>query len=103
MKLEVKTSAYNPRRYGKPWIARVTFTTDARPQYEWGIWLGRPGEDGLLVLECQPGDIVAIGQKDNRGGNTSNNWYEVLTDGARRALPDRAEAYHFWASRLECA
>lgn len=65
------TPSYNDRRYGKPWIAKLTFVRPGKPEYSFGDWLGTPGCDGELSMEVEPGDVIATGQKDlrkNRGG-----------------------------------
>ncbi len=41
MKYTIKTSAYNERRYGKPWLAIVT--TSLTKDFEFIDWDGRPG------------------------------------------------------------
>lgn len=82
MKIIVNTSSYNDRRYGRPWIARVDFTTDPKGEFVWGVWLGQPGEPGELIVEASPGDVVAKGQKDLRKPrNSAPDWYIVDTDG----------------------
>lgn len=63
-----QTDSYNQRRYGKPWIARLNFSTPSKPIYEFGNWLGQQGDEGELSIEIQPGDVVATGQKDLRKG-----------------------------------
>jgi len=96
MKIEKKTDSYNARRYGKPWIAKVTFPTP-KGEMEWGTWIGEidggSGSDGLLVIEAQPGDIIAAGQKDHRGNGGDTNYYVVGNDGKRHSLSNRADAY----------
>ena len=82
MKILRNTSPYNERRYGKPWIARVDFSADVNGKFNWGGWLGQPGENGELSLDAQPGDIVATGQKDFRQPrNSAPKWYIVGADG----------------------
>lgn len=95
MKVEVKTSSYNQRRYGKPWIAKVTFETP-KGEFHFGDWVGDHynGSAGLLVLEADPGDIVAIGQKDFRKAqNSAPDWYRVDSEGGLGSLLNKAEAY----------
>ena len=98
MDIELETPSYNERRYGKPWIAKITFV-DKKPTYEFGSWVGKPGCPGLLILEnVNAGQIIAKGQKDNRKANGSeNNLYVVNDDGTRR-LVDKLEAYKIWKS-----
>ena len=68
MKVTIETSAYNPRRYGKPWIARVIFSASGEAEYIWGNWVGQDGDSGELIVKANPGDIVARGQKDHLEG-----------------------------------
>ena len=76
------TGAYNQRRYGKPWIAKLTFTRPGKPDYTFGDWLGSPGCVGELSIEVEPGDVVATGQKDNRKGRGgADNIGVVQADG----------------------
>lgn len=81
---ESETGAYNDRRYGKPWCARVTHV-DSRGKlvYEWGEWSGRYGSNGLLRVACKPGEIIAYGQKDNRKPNRSDNTLLRMRDDGR--------------------
>lgn len=63
MRLQVATTAYNEKRYGKPWIARVV---DEQLSFRFGKFVGDEGYAGLLVLDVEAGDVIARGQKDNR-------------------------------------
>jgi hypothetical protein len=62
------TSLYNERRFGKPWIAKLDFSSGGKPNYRFGKWLGQPGRDGELSIEVVPGDVIATGQRDYRMG-----------------------------------
>ena len=97
MIIEIETPAYNHRRYGKPWIARISFE-DCAGDFHWGNWIGSPGEEGLLQIECEPGDIVARGQKDTRGpgANSAPAFYAATEAGELERLPSRAAAYKLW-------
>ena len=66
--LRIETSCYNERRYGKPWIAIMDFTSPSKPEYLFGDFLGAAGDAGELSVDVEPGDVVARGQKDNRKG-----------------------------------
>ena len=63
MTYTIKTSSYNARRYGRPWIAEVR-----GKEFIWGDFEGRPGEAGVLVISAEPGALIAQGQKDIRKG-----------------------------------
>jgi len=66
MNLQIETSVYNERRYGKPWIAKVTFDDNGKADFVFGKWIGQTGCSGILELDVAIGDIVARGQKDSR-------------------------------------
>lgn len=76
-KYSIDIRSYNVRRYGKPWIARVSFAANAKGDFTFGDWVGTAGDGGTLVIAAAEGDIVATGQKDNRGGNSSSDWHQV--------------------------
>ena len=67
-RFSMDTGAYNERRYGKPWIAKLNFSKPGQPHYEFGEWLGQAGDEGELSIDVEPGDVIARGQKDNRKG-----------------------------------
>jgi hypothetical protein len=78
MKISIETAAYNERRYGKPWIAKVDFSQQSQGEFLWGKWIGDIGCSGLLEVEAEEGDIVATGQKDFRKpSNSAPEWYQV--------------------------
>lgn len=80
MEIKVNTSSYNERRYGKPWIARVDFSTNRQGDFIWGEWVGdhRNGSEGTLFVTADEGDIVARGQKDFRNPrNSAPDFYQV--------------------------
>lgn len=102
IKITIDTHEYNARRYGKPWIAQVDFSTP-KAIYNWGIWIGQidrgNGSAGTLVIDVSEGDIVARGQKDNRGNNGETQYYQVI-DGKLNYLPGgKAEAYKLAAQQ----
>ena len=94
MKIEIETDIYNERRYGKPWIAKVDFSDNEKGNFNWGNWVGDPGSTGLLILDADPGDVVAHGQKDNRGRreNSAPRWAFVNQAGELVSCT-RVEAY----------
>ena len=64
MKIEINTSSYNERRYGRPWIARVTFPA-AKGEFAFGEWVGQPGDPGLpgygqVMRPCKSGGSMAV-------------------------------------------
>jgi hypothetical protein len=82
MIIRVQFMNYNPRRYSKPWIARVTgWPVGGRPVLEWGGYLGNH-HGGEVEIEVEAGDIVRWGQKDGRSGTgTRANWGIAQPDG----------------------
>ncbi len=78
MKLAINTSTYNERRYGKPWIALVTFGSSSKADFNFGSWVGDAGYEGILELDVNLGDIVARGQKDNRKPANSTPVFYII-------------------------
>ncbi len=101
MEIKIETRPYNERRYGRPWIAIASFGPDGKADYQFGDWIGRPGEAGVLRLVANPGDVVARGQKDNRGDKGETEFYVVEDDGSLGAKMTRAEAWEYDRSRDE--
>lgn len=75
--IRIETQSYNARRYGKPWVTRVTFAADGKANFEWGAWVGRPGDAGALVIAAVEGGIIAGAQRGDRGSNTDATYYQV--------------------------
>lgn len=77
MRVTIEFGAYNPRRYGKPWMAKVTSWNVGRsPTLEFGATVGLTTE-----IDAEPGALVRWGQKDYRGGHSERAWGIVLSDG----------------------
>ena len=98
MKIKEQTSSYNDRRYGKPYIAKVDLTDkDSTP--DWGEWIGQPGDDGVLVIEAAPGDVIMQGQKDHRKPRNSAPCYSIVQEnGSLESCANKAEAYEHQSS-----
>ena len=95
MKIEIETGSYNQRRYSKPWIARVDFTTNSQGDFKFGEWIGDAsnGSAGLLEIDVEPGDIIAKGQKDFRKPrNSAPDWFVAGPDAKLVSLPGKVEA-----------
>lgn len=107
MKLNITTSSYNERRYSSPWIARVDFSTNVQGEFQWGDWIGDKGSGGLLELDCEPGDIVARGQKDNsKPRNSAPDWYcaiELQGKSILRPIGGKADALKLFRMGREAA
>ena len=78
MKIQMKTDSYNERRYGRPWIASVSFSSASKADFKFGEWCGEHGYKGLLDIDVEPGSIIAIGQKDFRKPVNSTPQYWVV-------------------------
>ena len=105
MNITRETSSYNERRYGRPWIAKVNFS-GSKPDYQWGDWTGDHynGGDGILSIDADPGDIIAIGQKDNRKPkNSAPDFYVVTPDGDLSHIGDKGEAYKYYLTKKDAA
>jgi hypothetical protein len=95
--VEYDTSSYNYRRYGKPWIANVSFEDNSQGTFSWGDWIGRSGEAGILKVKAKEGDVVAKGQKDlYKSRNSRSDYYQVGPKGVLQPLNDKATAYRAW-------
>lgn len=107
IRIEIETQAYNNRRYGKPYIAVVEFSSDPKGKFTWGEWVGSPGSAGLLVINAEVGSIVAKGQKDFRGRGESIDWWCQVVSGDPenpdnlKKLTGKVEAYRL--ARLQHA
>lgn len=89
----LNTHSYNERRYGKPWIARLDFTSSAAGEFRWGEWLGSAGEAGELSVNAGPGDVIASGQKDFRNPrNSAPDFRYVDAAGVLIDCPSKIEA-----------
>jgi len=90
---ERETGSYNERRYSAPWIAKVSFPSGAKPDYTFGDSTGKWGKDGLLRIDCTPGEVIAWGQKDlRRPANSDHTMLVMEPDGTMRTI-DKTEAF----------
>lgn len=95
MRITQRFSGYNSRRYGRPWISKIiSWPVGGKSEVSWGSYLG-DDDGGEVEIEASPGDIVRMGQKDNRGNNTSADWYIVQEDGSLSFVA-MAEAKKHW-------
>lgn len=78
MEIKIETATYNERRYGKPWIAKVSFEKSKKGDFTFGEWVGRPGQAGELYINADPGDIIAQGQKNHRKPRNSVPYYYLV-------------------------
>lgn len=94
-RIEIKTHSYNQRRYSKPWIAIVDFSSNPSGEYKWGTWIGNhnTGSEGLLVAEASEGDIIAKGQKDFRQPKNNIPTYYQVKNSKLVKLASKVDAY----------
>lgn len=93
MKIEIATSAYNDRRYGRPYVATLDFSTDPKGTATFGDWVGNNGTAGMLVIEASAGQVVMKGQKDFRNSRNSIPEYGVVEkDGSIEWAENKVEA-----------
>ncbi len=80
--VKIPYDAYNQRRYGKPWGARITLDENQQPQYDFTpAYYAGNDMGGIMRIVCMPGDIIATGQKDYRKINKSfKQWYIVRSE-----------------------
>jgi hypothetical protein len=99
MEIKFEFASYNSRRYTKPWGAKITFDK-MKPEYDFSC-ARYFGDDngGEVIVDCEPGDIVAVGQKDGRNPrNSERRWY-IVSEGGDAKDTDQSEAYKHWQSR----
>lgn len=100
-KIEIvrKFGSYNGRRYGRPWGAIIRYQ-GSKPIYEF-VDHAYVGNDsgGIVYVSANVGDIVAIGQRDGRGNNSSNCWCVVHEDGSCQEV-DQPTAFNHWREQL---
>ena len=105
MEIRIETSSYNQRRYSKPWIAKVDFSTP-KGDFSWGDWTGDHynGGEGILTIDADPGDIIAHGQKDFRQPKNSAPDFEIVEpDGSLTYLGDKGDAYKHYLEHKDKA
>ena len=99
MIVQFEFESYNFRRYSRPWGARVKLS-GVRIKLDFcGAWNGTASEGGSVAIDARPGDIVACGQKDNRGGKTRTEYYKVGEDGDTEEV-SKKEAFNYLIEKL---
>ena len=97
MKIQIETKEYNARRYSKPWIAKIDFSSSNNGEFQFGDWIGSQGEEGMLnLININVGDIIATGQKDTYKPKNSAPDYFIVLENAELKKVTKIEAYkHF--------
>lgn len=101
MKYAQNTESYNSNRYGKPWIARVTFDQASKAVFNFGSWVGQDGYAGILEIDADPGDVIAIGQKDNRKPRNSAPEYYILSEDGTLSHVSKVDAYKHYRDNVD--
>ncbi|MDR2710720.1 MAG: hypothetical protein LBB65_05255 [Burkholderiales bacterium] len=100
VRVSLQWNAYNFRRYGKPWIARITaWAVGATPDLEFGGYVGSADEGGELEITARPGDLLRYGQKDTRNPRGTINEWAVVEAGGTARLITAAEARAIFAQQ----
>jgi hypothetical protein len=71
----------------------VTFPSGPKPHYEFGQSTAQWGKAGILSIDCKPGEIIAIGQKDLRKPQNSEHDLYIMKEDGRITTITRQEAY----------
>lgn len=96
--VQVETEMYNQRRYGRPWIATVDFSTRAAGEFKFGEWCGDGlnGSEGMLEIKTEEGAVIATGQKDHRNSkNSAPEFFTVLKGGELEECSKLEAKKHF--------
>lgn len=64
--------SYNPRRYSRPWVCKMTEEGKFDFSAKVGTYSANHGEEGdLVIYEPVVGQVYGYGQKDYRGGKNT--------------------------------
>lgn len=95
MKITRAFPDFNPRRFSRPWGAIVSFPDGIKPSYTFtGHWDGQ-----AVIIEAEPGAVVAFGQRDYRGNKTTKTLFVVGSDGELTEVTEAAAREHATAPR----
>jgi hypothetical protein len=100
MEISIDTKSYNDRRYGKPWIAKITLEGGNELKFNWGHWVGDPGDAGMLIIDLEPGDFYATGQKDFRKPKKSAPDYFELSESGESETTTKPEIFKSLKNKL---
>lgn len=79
MRVAKEFDPYNFRRYGKPWIAKVVnWPVGGSPKFQFGSFVGTADNGGFAEIDAEEGDVIAYGQRDYRGRNTTKQYATVV-------------------------
>lgn len=101
-RIAISFGSYNPRRYSRPWIARVTaWPVGKKPELLFGAYVG-DDSGGEAEIIAYPGDIVRYGQRDGRRADKSRNEWGVVEDDYSVRDAKQTEARALFEQRPKC-
>lgn len=109
MNVEIETSEYEVKDYGKPWGAKINFAKSPREMFDFTDceWIGdaRVGSKGInRIKNVKDEDIVAIGQKAkpySYGKTKTTKFYRVQIDGTLDYLGDKGDALLYYKKGIK--
>lgn len=101
-RVAISFDSYNPRRYSRPWIARiVAWHVGEKPELKFGHYCG-DDNGGEAEIIAYPGDIVRYGQRDGRRADKSLNEWGVVEDDYSVRDIKQTEARALFGQRPKC-
>ncbi len=99
MEIRETIPPYNAKRYDPPWAANVALNGNKTLDYVFnGLYLGT-AKGGELVIDTAPGEVIAIGQKDNRRPGKSTNDLFVVTNNGELDYRTRDQIIYYLRSK----
>ena len=100
MDVSKKFSKYNDKKFGRPWIGKVTsWPTGGRAEIEFGTWNGDAEAGGCCDIEAEAGDLLRWGQKALKETDKFNSfWGVVKDDGTIKEIPWQ-DAKDVWSKK----
>jgi len=97
MEVTYEVGSYNPRRYGKPWIAKITeWKIGGKPVHAFGASSTYTAE-----VDAEPGDVVRYGQKDLRKAYGGERCFGIVqADGSIVECSESEAKKHFRARQI---
>jgi hypothetical protein len=89
MEATKKFEKYNAKRFGRPWIGKVTsWPEGGRAELEFGKYEGDENGGEATIDEVEEGGLVRWGQKSLKEGDKFNSfWGVVQSDGSIKEIP----------------
>ena len=100
MLISFDTEPYNKEKFSRPWLAKVDFSKGHQGVLTFGIFIGYPGEEGILEIEAEPGDIICRGQKNYaQHAPTNPTWFRINEGGKPIEFLSKAAAYKYFRDK----